>query len=85
MVQAEMSFRILELGKVSFGIIKLGEMSFGIIKLGGEVSFRIIKLGGKLHYSKSQIFVKNSILTKPKHLNEFFTQILTREIKVVNS
>ena len=47
------------------------------------------KLTATAHYSKSQIFVQNSILTKPQHFHEFFTQFFfgnfSREIKVVNS
>ena len=38
---------------------------------------------------KVNFFSKNSILTKPQHFHEFFTQIVfdhfSREIKVVNS
>ena len=41
------------------------------------------------HYSKSQIFSKNSILTKPQHFHEIFHPIFfdnfSREIKVVHS
>ena len=43
----------------------------------------------KSHYYKSQIFVQNSILTKPQHFHELFIQNFfdnfSRKIKVVNS
>ena len=46
----------------------------------------------KVHFTlfeKSKFCPKNSILTKPQHFHEFFTQIsfdnFSREIKVVNS
>ena len=54
------------------------------------VAVKAVKLFSELHtILKVEFLSKDSILTKPQHFHEFFTQIFfdnfSREIKVVNS
>ena len=54
------------------------------------ITTQILEKIGEIHtILKFKILSKNSILTKPQHFHEFFTQIFfdnfSREIKVVNS